>query len=522
MSDTRYLIRNTAIVSFWRGGAVVAGFLLDAYVVATFGLGHETDAFFVALAIPALIDGTIGVQVTQALPPILASVRADTGFDSAVRFLNALTALWVVTACLGAALVTAVAGVIVTLQAPGLMGETLEAARNMSMLLAWLIPLSGLVAVLQGALFWRHRFGFTSAAKAINSTCVVAVVAIANRTLDVYSLALGYLIGYSTQAIVLTIVLRRSEVAFGWVWEPRTQQMTSAVKLIAYPLAGQLLAECRTLIENYLVSFYSAGVLSALRYATRLVFAISGLVMTGVVTAATPMVAYYVAANDMDAMKRTVRNGFQLLLFLSIPIAVWLVLSGSSIVSLMFERGQFTRSEALMTGTFLALLAPYVFFSRAISLAQTPFYAVKDTRSLTSSIVLSFIAYAVLLPVLRQLFGVYGLPLAMTLSTGCGVLIMAGLMRRSFGALGWSRITSVGFRLALAGAGMGAVLIVADRVMVTRDRPGLLEQIVAVAMPALLGLLVFVVLAVVFRVVNPIATWRNHVRHGFTKVDFGV
>ena len=110
----------------------------------------------------------------------------------------------------------------------------------------------------------------------------------------------------------------------------------------------------------------------------------------------------------------------------------------------------------------------------------------------------------------------------MTLSTGCGVLIMAGLMRRSFGALGWSRITSVGFRLALAGAGMGAVLIVADRVMVTRDRPGLLEQIVAVAMPALLGLLVFVVLAVVFRVVNPIATWRNHVRHGFTKVDFGV
>jgi putative peptidoglycan lipid II flippase len=520
VSDTVYLIRSTAVVTVWRTVGVVAGFLLDAYVLATFGLGKGTDAFFVAMAIPTLIDGTLGIQLTQALPPILASIREEQGLTGAVRLLNALTALWVVIACLIAVLVAAVAGAIVPLQAPGLLSEALESAGNMSMILAWLIPLSGLVAILQGALFWRHQFGLTSATRAVNSACVICAVALFQRSLGIYSLALGYVAGYVMQVIVLGVALRRTEVTFEWVWDPTDQHLRSAIRLITYPLTGQMLGECRTLLENYFISFYPAGVLSALRYASRLVFAISGLAMTGVVTATAPMIAHYVAVKDLSGMKRTVRNGLQLLLFMSIPIVVLLTFSGTSIVSILFERGEFSRREALLTGTFVALLAPYIFFSRAISLTQTPFYAVKNTRALTLSIVLSFFAYALLLPILQGLFGIYGFPAATTLSTGLGVLIVAGLIHRSFGALGWSRVRDVALRLSAAGAGMAIVLSLVERAVGT-VAAGSLQSLVTLAIPAVLGLSTFLALAVALRVVDPISSWREQLRHGFARVDFG-
>src|SRR6266487_6498971 len=72
-------------------------------------------------------------------------------------------------------------------------------------------------------------------------------------------------------------------------------RLKDTVKLVLYPLAGQMLGECRTLVENFFASFYAPGVLSALRYASRIIYALSGVLMSSVVTATTPMVAHHAA-----------------------------------------------------------------------------------------------------------------------------------------------------------------------------------------------------------------------------------
>src|SRR5205814_7217398 len=78
-SEKRYLIRNTSIVSVCRSVGVLTGLILDAVILASFGLGIETDAFFAALAIPFMIDGSRSTQFTQVSATLLSSIETGSG-----------------------------------------------------------------------------------------------------------------------------------------------------------------------------------------------------------------------------------------------------------------------------------------------------------------------------------------------------------------------------------------------------------------------------------------------------------
>src|SRR2546426_8623746 len=108
--EKNYLIRKTGVVSICRAAGVLSGLILDAVILASFGLGQATDAFFAALAIPILIDGTLSIQFTQVLVPILASIRKESGPESGWRFLSNLITVWLLAVSLvaGAAMAIAV------------------------------------------------------------------------------------------------------------------------------------------------------------------------------------------------------------------------------------------------------------------------------------------------------------------------------------------------------------------------------------------------------------------------------
>ena len=489
--DKAYLIKNTSIVSVCRIVGVVAGLILDAVILAWFGIGSATDAFFAALAIPFLIDGTLSIQFTQVLVPLLASLRKECGPEGVWTFLSNLINIWLLAASVVACAAMAMSIYIIPLQVPGLNSTALGLAGHMNMLLAWLIPLSGLAAMLQGALFSLHRFWITSSTKAINNICIIGVVLLLYRSVGIYALAVGYLAGFASQCIALWFALRRCGFVYRWTCDWRDPRVKDTARLVLYPMAGQLLGEGRTLIENFLTSFFAPGVLSALRYASRIIYALSGILVGGVVTATAPMVAHYVAEKDSDGMKRSLRNGIQLLVFICLPVGACLAFTGGSLISLMFERGQFSKADVALTSSLMALMTPYIFFSRAISIIQTPFYAVKDTKTLVLGMVLSFILYVAVTPVLVNWLGVYGFPLATSAATGLGAVAMYALFRRSFGAMGWNQVGNFLLRIGVAIVVTSGGFLLGRQFVVQTGSGNLVNQLIAAGIPSCTGLFAF-------------------------------
>jgi len=238
--------------------------------------------------------------------------------------------------------------------------------------------------------------------------------------------------------------------------------------------------------------------------------------MSSVVTATTPMVAHYVAEKDFEGMKSTVRNGIKLLLFMSVPVCVWLTLTGDSLISLLFERGEFSKADAALTGSLMALMSPYILFSRAISITQTPFYAVKDTRTLMLSMVLSFMLYLLITPPLLYGLGVYGFPLATAASTALGTLIMGLFLRRSFGSMDWIRLRTFSVQLVCAIAIACLGFLLGRQSWMQLSTGGLPGKLLAVGIPSFLGMSAFFAGAIVFRLINP-ARFLGPLRFGFGK-----
>jgi putative peptidoglycan lipid II flippase len=197
---------------------------------------------------------------------------------------------------------------------------------------------------------------------------------------------------------------------------------------------------------------------------------------------------------------------------------VWLLFEGDSAISLLFERGQFSRSDAALTASLMVLLSPYILFSRAISIMQVPFYAVKDTKALVLGALLSFALYILITPLLLHALGVYGFPLATVGYTAAGTFIMCVLLRRSFGSLEWTRLRTFSLKLfaAIVLACVGLLLGRESWTLFTAST--LPWTVLAIGVQTLLGLIGFLAGTMLFHLIEP-AQFLRSLPFGFGNDD---
>src|SRR5437764_976351 len=62
--------------------------LLDAIVIGYFGMGWQTDAYFIAITIPTIITTILAIQAARVIQPIFIRKRETEGEQAGWQFLN--------------------------------------------------------------------------------------------------------------------------------------------------------------------------------------------------------------------------------------------------------------------------------------------------------------------------------------------------------------------------------------------------------------------------------------------------
>jgi len=444
-----YLVRNASINAFWRAVGVISGTILDAAILANFGLSGDTDALFAGLAIPYLLTSALDLQTPKILVPVLTRRTEEAGENAAVELVRILVTTFAVFLCAISLLLAALAHILMPLQAPGLQPGVLLLSVRLFQLLIWLALLQGLAPILQSFLYTKHRYLIPSLGKVMTTGPAIFVVLLYHQQLGIYSAAIGLVLGSIVYLIVLTVTARSHGLNCRFLWKPRDETALSILKMLGNPVCGHALAESKLFAENFLASFLGGGKLTVLRYANRVVEALSGVLLGGIVTTSLPLVASYAADKDFREMKRSIREAVRLIAFLALPISCWLIFAGHPMIVLLFERGRFSQADSALTAVLIALLTPYVIFGRIIGITQTPFYARLDTRTPLLSVVMFFALYVVSVPLLANRIGIYGFPVASSLASVMTALTMAVLLQRAFGPLGWKQLRAFGLRMTL-------------------------------------------------------------------------
>jgi putative peptidoglycan lipid II flippase len=219
----------------------------------------------------------------------------------------------------------------------------------------------------------------------------------------------------------------------GLKWSPIVKPRHPEFKkylLLTLPLMlGLTMTFSTEIFPKLFGSYLPPGSVASLNYGLRVMFLLVGLLGQAVGVASYPYLSSLAVQNRMEELNDLLNRTLKLI-SLVIPCSVLVVVLRKEIVFLLFERGQFDASSTLVTSTILVYLMAGAFAFTAQTIVTRGFYAMQNTLFPTIFISLAVIITLPLYYIGMMKLGVYGIALALSLSTIFQVILLFALWNR--------------------------------------------------------------------------------------------
>jgi putative peptidoglycan lipid II flippase len=498
----KQVISSSAVVIALRVLGFASALLVDLIVAMYFGLGNETDAFFIAFSVPQLTGSILLVALRAVLVPVFTKVVVAEGKPSLWRVSSNLANMSLLG--LGAF------GIIGSLSSPwivrilglGLSESARPLAVSLSSLLFWMVIPLGTVEVLKAVLNSLHSFALPEAGTAIRNSAVAMTVFLCVRTQGIFALAAGYVVAAWIQLVFLTFVLFAKGFRYHPVLQWQERHTREALRQIRYPLSGSVLGQSTVLVERFLASLLPVGVVSALAYARRILRAVEGIFLGGISTALLPDLSAQFTQRDMSRYRESLVLGLKLTSITVIPVVAGIVGLSEPIVRLLFQRGAFGEEAVVRTSQLLTIYVLSIPPMAFLQMLTTSYYAAEAPRApfyvksaeLALNITLDIVLF--------RMLGAAGLALAFAVAKTVTMAGTGWLLYRRIGSLGRDFLVFAS-RIVLSSLIMSAVLFVLQKGVFDKlTHSGILVGGVQVFAEALIGIGVYVLLLLLFRVVE--------------------
>ena len=469
MADDRHseharVVRAAGVVGIATMLSRVFGFLRDMVVAGFFGAGLTTDAFFVAFRIPNLLrrllaEGSLTVSFVPIFTEYLRNKTREEALELADVTFTALSIVLVVVSLLGVLF----SPLIVTVMAPGFarMPAQYELAVFLTRLMFPYILLISLVALCMGILNSLRHF----AAPALSPVVLNIAMILATLTLrgffrePVVALAVGVMAGGVLQLAMQWPFL----IKMGVRLKPDFRFRHPGVKrigLLMLPAAfGAAIYQINIFIGTILASLLPAGSVSYLYYADRIVELPLGVFAIAVGTATLPSFSEQAARGQIEELKRTISFSLRLILFITIPATIALIALRVPIISVLFQRGEFSIRSTELTAQALLYYSVGLWAFSVIRIIVAAFYSLQDTRSPMKAAIVAMIVNALFSVALMFPLKHGGIALATSIASAVNVGMLWVILKRRVGPiLDGEFAPSVG-KTALASLAMWGVIL---------------------------------------------------------------
>jgi putative peptidoglycan lipid II flippase len=469
--------------SFGVGTSVI----VDAVVIAIFGMGWQTDSFFIAVTIPTIVNTIMSLQATRVVQAIFIKKRQQDGDAEAWNYINRIISNGV---CIVVALCVIgvfVSPLIIRGQAFGSAANEIGLATRLSRWLFMLLPLYFPIVVMSTILQAFGIFGWPGAMKFIENSCKIILLLALGRRMGIEVLILGTFVGVLWQLATFYLLLRKKGFRFRPMFGFRHGDMIQAYKLMAFPLTGQVFGAGVEALNNTLCSSFGAGYVSALRLAYRIIDSLAGLLASSVITAVLPAIGTSAAEDDLPTTKGHLQHAVYLLALVTMPVAVWLMLMNHALIAFIYQRMHFSAGDTALVATLLLLMTPYLFLSRFVGLLELPFFATQDARTPLMGSATQAALFVLLSVGLERVLGIYALPIGRTLSYVGASVVLLWLLRRRIGKIGFGNARDSLFRIGAASLIMGIGIYAGQWIASCLPWSGFAEKVLTLGLPSATG-----------------------------------
>lgn len=462
------LMRGFLTVGAWTLLSRIAGFARDVQTANFLGTGPVAEAFLVAFSLPNMFRRFFAEGAfNAAFVPIFSKKLEEDDQRAAHEFAeDAFTGLALVVAVFS---VIAMLGMrwLVLAMASGFAGdERLELAIRYGEICFPYIFFISLTALLSGLLNAGGRFAAAAGAPVVLNVIFLGAMALAHHWGWDMGLTLAWstpLTGFLQLAIVWIAAWR-----MGYPLRFRRPRFTVDLKrllTIALPsvMAGGVV-QINLLVGRQVGSHFD-GAIAWLNYADRLYQLPLGVVGIAIGIVLLPDISRRLKAEDVVGSRYALSRATEFALFLTIPAAVALMVIPVPLISVLFQRGEFTAADTAPTALTLAVYGAGLPAFVLQKVLQPLFFAREDTKTPFHYAIHSMIVNAALAIGLMPFVGFIAAALGTTIS-GWTMTAQLWWGSRKMGdaARPDARLLSRLPRIIAASALMGAVLwFAADR-----------------------------------------------------------
>lgn len=442
--------------------------LIRSMLVANAFPAVELDAFFSANRVSETLFTLIAAgALGSAFLPTFTGLLVKDERSAAWKLASALMNLVMLILSLAALLASIFAPQIVRyLLAPGLSANPESFALAVDLLriqsiAAVLFGIGGLVISILNA----HQVFFvpqiTAAMYHLGQIFGVLVLA---RWQGIYGLAWGVVIGSALFVLVQIPSLLRLKGEFSFSLGLGNPDVVRVFQLMGPRVFGAAIVQLNFWVNNNLGSRMAEGSIQSLSYGFTLMVMAQAAIAQSVAIAAMPTFSAQHALGKLDEMRSSLASALRGVLLFALPASVGLILLARPIVSMLFERGEFSATTSAMTAWALVWFAAGLVGHSMMEVLTRAFYAQQDTKTpvIIGALAMGLnVVFSILFSrYFAQLgwFPVGGLALANSLATALEATALFVFMRRRLDGIEGSSLADITWRVGLSALGMGVGL----------------------------------------------------------------
>jgi putative peptidoglycan lipid II flippase len=499
--STEGIAKAAGVLSLGNVASRALGLVRETVKADLFGASPYVSAFEVAAIVPTMIyDLLIGGLLSAALVPVFSDYASPQQRQELWRIFSIVVSLAVVILSLIVILLELFAPQVAWLLGGGFDVQFQAVTTKLIRIILPAVLFFGLSGMVTALLYTLKRFTYPAFGAAIYNAGIITAALLLADKVNIYSLALGILLGAMLQLAIQLPDLR--DVRFALSLDLSHPALRRIVGLYLPIVLGLVISQIGIAIDRNLASRTGGESIAWMQYATRLIQLPIGLVSAAISLAILPTLSQYGSEatsqqhptsniqypisniqypisdvkretsnacpeqsrrvkRETSDFQRTLALGLKMVLMAIIPATIGLFVLATPIVALLYQHGNFDAHDTVQTAmalryyllglTFAAIDLPLVF----------AFYARKDTLTPALVGVLGVVVYLIVALSLIRPLGMIGLILANSAQLTIHALTMLVLIQRRMGGLGGHGIMALALKTIFASLVMGGITYLA-------------------------------------------------------------
>ena len=341
------LVKSTITVLFLSAIGYLLTFCTNILIAKIFGAGFEMDSYLVAIGIPSYVVTILSGTLSITFIPVFAEYKSSNPIK-AWSIVNSIINLAFICLILLSLVVIFFSYSIIKVAAPGFSAENLGLSSN---LLKWYAPVILFVVMneLFASIYYSHDMFFVPMLNKIVSPLVMIVfLFLFSSSLSVFTLVIATLCGALLQFFVLALGIFHNPI-FSYSFQPSLYNagVKKVLLLMAPLIIGMLVYKILPVFDRMILSSLPQGSISHLNYANKLQSSMIQIIATSFSIPIFPLLASISAEKKWVQLKEMMSKIIRIMIFVSLPFAIYFAIAGESIIRVLFQRGAFTSDDTI-------------------------------------------------------------------------------------------------------------------------------------------------------------------------------